>query len=320
MAFTQRSNIAASGTVLQTWLKKKILPTFEPELRFYDMGEKATWDKGYNTLSWIKPVAFNIATAPTILALTEGVTPGEQSFQMKVISLTANQYGMHCVITDLLSDVEPVNIYAEAAKAIGNQMARVVDEVIQGVVSLGAQAYYAGSAANRAALVAGDTLKAVDLAKAHARLRTNGASYYKGGDYVAVMSPVVMYDLQQQAGVGTFIDINKYAKPDEIMSGEVGKLFGVRIVTSSNIKTFVGTAALTVYPTYVMGSGAYGVADLQSMQMFHSPRVASDSDPLAQREKVGAKVAFNAIILQEQCLARIESASSLPFTWNPNTP
>jgi N4-gp56 family major capsid protein len=82
----------------------------------------------------------------------------------------------------------------------------------------------------------------------------------------------------------------------------------VRIVTSSNVGTF--TSTVTVYPTLVLGRGAYGVPSLNSLQTFITPRTASDSDPLAQRVKVGAKVAFVAKILQEQAMCRIESATS----------
>jgi hypothetical protein len=36
---------------------------------------------------------------------------------------------------------------------------------------------------------------------------------------------------------------------------------------------------------------------------------------LAQRRKVGCKVAFWTIILQQDALVRIETASSLAYTW-----
>jgi hypothetical protein len=46
------------------------------------------------------------------------------------------------------------------------------------------------------------------------------------------------------------------------------------------------------------------------MQSFITPRTASDSDPLAQRVKVGAKIAFVAKRLQENAMVRIESGTS----------
>ena len=90
-------------------------------------------------------------------------------------------------------------------------------------------------------------------------------------------------------------------------------MYGVRVIKSAFIQTFAST--VTVYPTYVVGEGAYGVPMLQKLQAYITPRSASDSDPLAQRVKVGAKVAFESIILQQDALVRIESASSLSYSW-----
>jgi len=53
------------------------------------------------------------------------------------------------------------------------------------------------------------------------------------------------------------------------------------------------------------------------MQAFITPRSATDSNPLAQRVKVGAKVAFASVILYQKGIVRIESASSLNFTRGP---
>ena len=37
LTITSRSNINASGQLLQTWLDRTVLENFEPNLRFYDM-------------------------------------------------------------------------------------------------------------------------------------------------------------------------------------------------------------------------------------------------------------------------------------------
>jgi len=93
-----------------------------------------------------------------------------------------------------------------------------------------------------------------------------------------------------------------------MIKGEIGAINGVRIVVSSNVQTFAST--VTVYPTLVCGRGAYGVPSLNSLRTFITPRTASDSDPLAQRVKVGAKVAFVTKRLQENAMVRIESGTS----------
>ena len=309
---TTTANVNASWQLLQTWLDRTVLENFEPNLRFYDMWEKPARPAGYNTLAWTR--CNKLTVTPTNATLTEWVTPDDVAINFTTISLTANQYGMYAIISDILEDVSPVPMVANAAKVIWANMARIIDEVIQGVLALGTNVIYAGSATTRATIAATDLLTTTDLAKANAFLSTKAAPVF-GDGYIAVMHPNVLFDLQTGTATGAFLDLSKYTESGRalIVNGEVGKIFNVRVVTSSYIQTFSST--VTVYPTYVMWKGAYWVADLQGLRSYMVGDGASKSDPLAQRRYVWAKVAFNAIILQQDALVRIESASSLSYTW-----
>ena len=309
---TTTASVNLSWQLLQTWLDRTVLENFEPNLRFYDMWEKPARPAGYNTLAWTR--CNKLTVTPTNATLTEWVTPDDVAINFTTISLTANQYGMYAIISDILEDVSPVPMVANAAKVIWANMARIIDEVIQGVLALGTNVIYAGAATSRASIATTDLLTTTDLAKANAFLSTKAAPVF-GDGYIAVMHPNVLFDLQTGAATGAFLDLSKYTESGRamIVNGEVGKIFNVRVVTSSYIQTFSST--VTVYPTYVMWKGAYGVADLQGLRSYMVGDGASKSDPLAQRRYVWAKVAFNAIILQQDALVRIESASSLSYTW-----
>ena len=309
---TTTASVNLSWQLLQIWLDRTVLENFEPNLRFYDMWEKPARPAGYNTLAWTR--CNKLTVTPTNATLTEWVTPDDVAINFTTISLTANQYGMYAIISDILEDVSPVPMVANAAKVIWANMARIIDEVIQGVLALGTNVIYAGSATTRATIAATDLLTTTDLAKANAFLSTKAAPVF-GDGYIAVMHPNVLFDLQTWTATGAFLDLSKYTESGRamIVNGEVGKIFNVRVVTSSYIQTFSST--VTVYPTYVMWKGAYWVADLQGLRSYMVGDGASKSDPLAQRRYVWAKVAFNAIILQQDALVRIESASSLSYTW-----
>ena len=312
VTMTQTSNINASGQLLQIWLDRTVLENFEPNLRFYDMWEKPARPAGYNTLAWTR--CNKLTVTPAQASLTEGVTPDDVAINFTTISLTANQYGMYAIITDILEGVSPVPVISEAAKVIWANMARIIDQVIQGVLAAWTNVIYAGTAANRAALAATDVMTPTLLAKANAFLSTKAAPVFWDW-YIAVMHPNVLFDLQTGTATGAFLDLSKYTEAGRamIVKWEVGKIFNVRVVTSAFIQTFAST--VTVYPTYVMWKGAYGVADLQSLRSYMVGDGASKSDPLAQRRYVWAKVAFNAIILQQDALVRIESGSSLSYSW-----
>lgn len=312
LTITSRSNINASWQLLQTWLDRTVLENFEPNLRFYDMWEKPARPAGYNTLAWTR--CNKLTVSPATATLTEWVTPDDTAITFTTISLTANQYGMYAIITDILEDVSPVPMVSNALKVIGENMARIIDQVIQGVLATGTNVIYAGDATTRASIDASDLMTATTLAKANAFLSTKAAPVF-GDGYIACMHPNVIFDLQTGTATWAFMDLSKYTESGraQLVKGEIGKIFNVRVVSSAFIQTFAST--VTVYPTYVMWKGAYGVADLQGLRSYMVGDGASKSDPLAQRRYVWAKVAFNAIILQPDALVRIESASSLSYSW-----
>lgn len=53
---------------------------------------------------------------------------------------------------------------------------------------------------------------------------------------------------------------------------------------------------------------------LMAPQTYVTSNTPTDSDPLAQRIKIGAKVAFGTLILQPDALIIVESASNVAFS------
>lgn len=70
---------------------------------------------------------------------------------------------------------------------------------------------------------------------------------------------------------------------------------------------------IAVYPGWVFGKGSLGITVLNgmSLQTFTTPKGPSDSDPLAQRRKVGAKYMQNFWITDQNFLERFETSSAL---------
>lgn len=306
MATTTRANIDSSGTSLQTWLDRQVLENFEPNLYFYKMGKKPVMPTGYNTLAFTKPSKLTVSD--TTATLTEWVTPTEQAFTYTTINVTPKQYWLYVTISDMLRDASAVNVIGDVAKEVGNNMARIIDSSIQWVIANGSNVLYAWTATDRASIWASDKMVWTDLAKISTTLEARNARKFDWW-YVAIMHPNVYHSLKTDWTTGGFIDSSKYATPENIFKWEVGMLWGIRIVVSSNVKTFSST--VTVYPTYIIWQDAYWVAELQSLQTYITGWTATDSDPIAQRVKVGAKIGFNSIILQEDALERFESASGI---------
>lgn len=82
-----------------------------------------------------------------------------------------------------------------------------------------------------------------------------------GGDFIGIIHPYVAYDLMADNTAGGFIDVLKYADPNRMIAGEVGKIGGVRFLMTTNVNT-TGSAPNVLYSTYIAGQGGVGIVDL----------------------------------------------------------
>jgi len=290
--------------VLQTWLKREVLENFEPNLYFYKAGEKPTVEAGYNTLGWAK---FSQLDEDDVTAGTEdddGVSPTPIAFNASVITTTPKQYRVVVSLSDMLIDLNVINFLKGAAREVGAAMARRIDKEIQTTIMAGTRVIYGGTRSARTQLTASDIMTAALLNKANTLLEARFAPKIDGY-YIAYAHPYQIFDLRNETGTGNWLEVNKYVTPEKIFRGEIGMLSNIRLIMAPFIQKFSSTA--DVYPCLVLGRGAYGVGTFQTLKTYVTPAVPSDSDPLAQRRKVGAKIAFGTRRLQEDAMLRIET-------------
>lgn len=81
------------------------------------------------------------------------------------------------------------------------------------------------------------------------------------GGFQAITHPYCAYDLCSDNTAGGFIDISKYAQPDKLLNGEIGKIHNTRVVESTNV-TSSGSAPNVIYSTYIVGKKAVGKMSL----------------------------------------------------------
>ena len=311
----QTSNIQAVGTtdLFHKYLDKKFLENLEPNLVFRKFGKWPVSQKGYSAVQWAR-MSKSTAGATASL-ITEGTTPNFTDLTISTISVSCEQYGQVAKITDILEDTTLLNVVGQAMTELAHNASRIIDEVVQTNLSTNwTNVAYAGSATSRAALTAADTMNTTLINKARAFLSTKGAKPFAGG-YIWIMHPNVSYDMREQVGGNAWVEVKKYTDlVKDIVAGEIGTLMGVRIIESSFVQTFAST--VTVYPTYVFGEGAYGVSQLQAYETTFISRNNKDSyNPLGLYSIVGWKAAIASIVLQQDALIRLETASTLDYAW-----
>jgi len=176
--------------------------------------------------------------------------------------------------------------------------------------------------ANDAAIVAGDVLSHLELIEAMIQQKNAYIGPHESGDYVAVLHPACEFDILSDQQAGSFLDINKYVGQgrSELLNGEIGRMYGMRLVVSDKMTTTVST--VSVKTNYMIGEEAFGVVNLKNgniKSIIKMHGASGISDPLDQVASAGYKIhGFAAKYLSQSGqedkprLMQIRAASALP--------
>ena len=318
-ASTQNQNTTgASGmsAEMKTFYEKRLIDQAEPALVHDQFGDPYPIPaNGGKNIEFRKYDSLPKATTP----LTEGVTPDGQTMNVSTVTAEVRQYGGWVPITDTLQLTSIDNNILQATKIIASQAGRTLDTIVRDVLAGGTNVIYApkigeGGAetavTSRATLDATCQLTSDLIARAATQLKAMNADPI-GTSFVGIIHPYVAYDLRRDPD---WIDVHKYAQPDEIYNGEIGTLHGVRFVETSEAKIWKGTgcpAGLAVFSTLILGAHAYGSTEIEGGGLEHIVKqLGYGDDPLNQRASVGWKAHKTAERLVEQYMVRIESCSA----------
>lgn len=318
-ASTQNQNAtSASGmsAEMKTFYEKRLIDQAEPALVHDQFGDPYPIPaNGGKNIEFRKYDSLPKATTP----LTEGVTPDGQTMNVSTVTAEVRQYGGWVPITDTLQLTAIDNNILQATKIIASQAGRTLDTIVRDVLAGGTNVIYApkigeGGAetavTSRATLDATCQLTSDMIARAATQLKAMNADPI-GTSFVGIIHPYVAYDLRRDPD---WIDVHKYAQPDEIYNGEIGTLHGVRFVETSEAKIWKGTgcpAGLAVFSTLILGAHAYGSTEIEGGGLEHIVKqLGYGDDPLNQRASVGWKAHKTAERLVEQYMVRIESCSA----------
>ena len=318
-ASTQNQNAtSASGmsAEMKTFYEKRLIDQAEPALVHDQFGDPYPIPaNGGKSIEFRKYDSLPKATTP----LTEGVTPDGQTMNVSTVTAEVKQYGGWVPITDTLQLTAIDNNIIQATKIIASQAGRTLDTIVRDVLAGGTNVIYApkigeGGAetavTSRATLDATCQLTSDLIARAATQLKAMNADPI-GTSFVGIIHPYVTYELRRDPD---WIDVHKYAQPDEIYNGEIGTLHGVRFVETSEAKIWKGTgcpAGLAVFSTLILGAHAYGSTEIEGGGLEHIVKqLGYGDDPLNQRASVGWKAHKTAERLVEQYMVRIESCSA----------
>lgn len=258
---------------------------------------------GGKTIEFRKFASLPKATTP----LTEGVTPDGKSLNVTAITATVAQYGDYITQSDVLELTSIDNTIVEATKILGRQAGLTLDTITRNVLQSGTNVTYCpksngDAVTSRTGLDTTCQLTVKVVQQVVAKLKGQNAPTING-KYVGIIHPYVAYSLMRDP---EWIDAHKYAQPDNLFTGEIGEIAGVRFVETTEAKVYEGG----VFGTLIMGANAYGVTEITGgglQTIIKQKGSAGTADPLDQRSSIGWKAIKTAELLIPNYLVRVES-------------
>lgn len=228
----------------------------------------------------------------------EGVPTTAVSMSAVNVTGSTAQYDAAVSISDILAYASFGDVMKAAMERLAYNAGLSIDTVVRNAVSTTGTEQRSGSAAHWTAIPATATFSISEIRRARRTLQRNDAMDV-GGSYVAVIHPDVLYDLQSDTTTGGWIDANKYTDGNatKLMTGEAGKLMGVRFLETSNayVRGTGVTASASVYVTSFFASDAFGVTDMQSLKTYVKGfESGGTGDPTEKVATAGWKTTFGA--------------------------
>ena len=309
---------------MKTFYDKTLITLASPYLVHDQFGQKRDIPKNGGKIIEFR----RFSSLPKALTpLTEGVTPTGNKLNVSSVSATVEQYGDYIEQADLLELTAVDNTIIEATKQLSAQAGLTMDTIVRNEIVGGTNVLYCPKVSadgtettvtSRGAIDGTSLLRVKDVFKAAAELKAMNAPKIDGY-YVGIIHPYVAYDLMQEAG-NQWMEVQKYATPENMLKGEIGCLGGVRFVESTEAKIWnEGANGAAVFATLIIGADAYGVTSVNGVGVEHIVKQKGyGNDPLNQRSSVGWKGLKTAKRLVEEYLIRIESGSAFSATAKAN--
>lgn len=318
------------STLNKTFTDTALLDNARDKLIYTQLGKKLSLPANRGTSMEIR----RWKTLGRISQLQEAVIPAGKKLSQVAITVTIAQYGDYVAISDMMSNHAIDDAKLGAIEELGAAGGLTNDLLTRNVLLGGTQILFADAlnkstgayvstpateAALQTALATYDVnLTSNVLMKARTQIFKSAKSLkYSGNDYLAVVHPDTVEDLRRDKD---WIEAHKYAAPEEIFSGEVGRLHGIRFL-ESNLAPVIKTTGQTyaTYKTMIFAKDAFAVLDIEGGNMETIIKSKEEiGGPLNQFGTVGVKFEMGARILYQERMLTIWHGSSYSATEEQN--
>ena len=247
------SNSQLSQAIQTIW-SKEILFQAMPILRFEQFAVKKT-ELGVSPglrVNFLRYKNFSVDPTP----LTEGVRMTTNALTAEQIAITVAEHGYAVAVSELLLNASFDDIMASASRLLGRHMAQYLDVQARNTLSAATSAtfgydrsgfsasttfntYAEGTVGTQISDLTGNYKLTTGAIKDSALVLASKNIPRIGETYVQFIHPKQSRDLRSNP---EFIEVTKYAAPGNFMLGEIGRLYDVVFIETTQVKKLaVGT-------------------------------------------------------------------------------
>jgi N4-gp56 family major capsid protein len=211
----------------------------------------------------------NFGIDPT--PLTEGVRMTTNALTAEQIAITVAEHGYAVAVSELLLNASFDDVMASASRLLGRHMAQYLDVQARNTLSAATSAvfgydrssvqgvndwYNEGTVATQISDLDGNYKLSTGAVK-DAALTLAGKNIPRLGEtYVQFVHPKQSRDIRSNP---EFIEVTKYAAPGNFMLGEIGRLYDVVFIETTQVKKLSVNAAYTTSTSVGVPSDQYSV-------------------------------------------------------------
>ena len=254
---------------IQTIWSKEILFQAMPILRFEQFAVKKT-ELGVAPGLRVNFLRYkNFAVDPT--PLTEGVRMTANALTAEQIAITVAEHGYAVAVSELLLNASFDDVMASASRLLGRHMAQYLDVQARNTLSAATSAvfgydrtgvqgvndwYNEGTVATQISDLDGNYKLSTGAVK-DAALTLAGKNIPRLGEtYVQFVHPKQSRDIRSNP---EFIEVTKYAAPGNFMLGEIGRLYDVVFIETTQVKKLAVNAAYTTSTSVGVPADQYSI-------------------------------------------------------------
>ena len=317
-----------------------------PNLYFRQLGTQVTIARGYSDKvkipRWSTPMS-SIAGALTGVASrlgtdvsaiqtvsTDGTIISTFGLSAEDITGTTTQFAGARQYSDKLVLTIMANWVEGALESLGRELAYVLDRHTRAGISASSFDVYATG--NRAFLCSTDTpdtyLRGKSISKIAPLMDSRHVPRWEDESFILVTNPLAQFDVYNDLTATGFVPVARYHDPERIYRGEIGNMYGIRMLLSTAIAYRRGVTAthtgnsgfdvdVTAVDAYVFAPDAFYSIEQEDggVEVIHHPPGSSGSvgDPANQRGSVAIKVHYGVVAAPaaDKRLMRFRHAISL---------